>query len=87
MAKKNRPYKNNEPFRDATYRLIVGEGLTEVQYFKGLLTIIDERDKQKFKYNIQPYKDDGKTEVEHLVRNALEFRDKYPDFEKDSDEI
>ena len=89
MPKKNRGYKKNENnhFRDFTYKLIVGEGLTEEQYFKGLLSIIDKKERQRFKFRVQPYKDDGRTAIKHLVTNALDFRAKFSDFKKGQDEI
>lgn len=87
MPRENRGFKKGQPFRDASYRLIVGEGLTEEQYFKGLLTIIDKKERQRFKFRVQPYKDDGRTAIKHLVTNAIEFRMKFSDFKKGDDEI
>ncbi len=88
MPRPNRTYKKeNGYFRNASYKLIVGEGLTEEQYFKGLLSIIDKKERQRFKFEIQPYKDDGRTAIKHLVTNALEFRGKFSDFKKGQDEI
>lgn len=55
MPRKNRKYKKNEDnhFRTFTYKLIVGEGLTEEQYFEGLLSIIDKKERKRFKFEIQ----------------------------------
>jgi len=48
MPRKNRAYKKKAGhFRDATYKLIVGEGKTEAQYFLGLIPSIREESRTK----------------------------------------
>lgn len=87
MPRQNRNYKKNKPFRDASYKLIVGEGLTEVQYFEGLISIIDKKDRRKYKIKVYPFPADGRTVPKYLIANAIAFRETFSDFRKDMDEL
>lgn len=87
MPRLNRGFKKGEPFRDSTYKLIVTEGLTEVQYFTALLDYVDESDKQRFKIKVCPYKDDGRTVPKYIIGNAIDFRATFKDFRIGFDEV
>lgn len=80
MSRKKRSYKKNEPFRDARYVLIVGEGKAEKKYFEGVQEqVLNEIDRKRIKLRISPFRDGGKS-PNQIVGDAFEFKDQFKDF-------
>lgn len=87
MPRKNRIYKKaGGQFRDATYKLIIGEGKAEEQYFNGLLPFIEEESHKRIKLKVFPYQDSDSA-LKHLVTKAIAFRSDFSDFTKGRDEV
>jgi len=87
MPRKNRGYKKEGGhYKDATYKLIVGEGKAEEQYFNGLLPHIEEESRKRVKLKVFPYQD-SKSALKHLVSKSMDFRAIVSDFEKGKDEL
>lgn len=68
MVRQNRAYKKGAPFRDASLKVIVGEGMAEIQYFAKLLS-------QRVRFFPLPYNDDGRSSPEHIISKARHFVD------------
>ncbi len=66
MGRANRGYKKNEPFRDAEFKVIVGEGKAETQYFAGLIS-------QRVRFYPLPFNEDTRSAPRYIVHNASQF--------------
>lgn len=87
MPRRNRGYKKEGGhYKDATYKLIVGEGKAEEQYFNGLLPHIEEESRKRVKLKVFPYQDSNSA-LKHLLNKAIDFRATVSDFEIGKDEV